>query len=75
MLEELSDHLMDIAMNSVRAGARSIGISITADKSLNVLTVTIVDDGKGMDENVIRSVTDPFFRRSRGRWSDWVFLS
>ena len=67
MLEELSDHLMDIAMNSVRAGARSIGISITADKSLNVLTVTIVDDGKGMDENVIRSVTDPFFSTKPGK--------
>jgi signal transduction histidine kinase len=61
MLEELSDHLMDIAVNSVRAGARDIGISIVADKPRNLLTVIIVDDGKGMDENMMRSVTDPFF--------------
>jgi Histidine kinase-, DNA gyrase B-, and HSP90-like ATPase len=67
MLEELSDHLMDIAMNSVRAGAKNVGISVVADKSRNVLTVTIVDDGKGMDENMVRSVTDPFFSTKPGK--------
>jgi hypothetical protein len=67
MLEELSDHLMDIAMNSVRAGAKNIGISIVADKSRNILTITAVDDGKGMDEEMVRSVTDPFFSTKPGR--------
>jgi hypothetical protein len=66
MLEELSDHLMDIAMNSVRAGARNVAISVEADKPENMLTVTIVDDGKGMDEQMIRNVTDPFFSTKPG---------
>ncbi len=67
MLEELSDHVMDIAMNSVRAGAREIAVSIVADKNRNLLTIAIADDGKGMDETTKRSVTDPFFSTKPGK--------
>ena len=67
MLQELSDHVMDIAMNSVRAGAREIGISIVADKSRNLLTIAIADDGKGMDETTRINVTDPFFSTKPGK--------
>ena len=67
MLEELSDHVMDIAMNSVRAGAKQIDISIVADKSRNLLTIAITDDGKGMDEATKINVTDPFFSTKPGK--------
>jgi len=67
MLEELTDHVMDIAMNSVRAGATQVGISIMADKSRNLLTVAIADDGKGMDEATKINVTDPFFSTKPGK--------
>jgi len=67
MLEQLSDHLMDIAVNSVRAGAREVGISVMTDRSQNLLTIAVVDDGRGMDEEMARSVTDPFFSTKPGR--------
>ncbi|OPY71089.1 MAG: Non-motile and phage-resistance protein [Syntrophorhabdaceae bacterium PtaU1.Bin034] len=67
MLEELSDHIMDIAMNSVRAGARNISISVVADKPNDLLTITISDDGVGMDEEMVKSVTDPFFSTKNGK--------
>ena len=67
MLEELSDHLMDIAMNSVRAGARNVAISVLADRSRNLLSLAILDDGKGMDDGMKKSVTDPFFSTKPGK--------
>lgn len=61
MLAQLTDHIMDIAMNSVRAGSRNISIAVAAEKERNLLTVTISDDGAGMTEDVARAALDPFF--------------
>lgn len=57
-MKELSLNILDIAENSVKAGASLTEITVeeTADK----LTLTIADDGCGMDENMVASVTDPF---------------
>ena len=46
--DELSLHVLDIAQYSVRAGARMIGISVTADSKKDILSVEINDDGTGM---------------------------
>ena len=67
MLEELTDHIMDIAMNSVRAGSRNIHISVMNRASARELAVSIVDDGSGMDADTVKSVTDPFFSTKEGR--------
>jgi len=50
---------MDIAENSVNAGAGKImiGINETADR----IYLTIEDDGCGMDEETLKSVSDPFY--------------
>ncbi len=61
MLAELSDHVMDIAMNSVRAGSKNISISVIAAKEQNLLTVTISDDGTGMTAEMLKVASDPFF--------------
>jgi hypothetical protein len=61
MLEHLTDHIMDIAMNSVRAGGRNVSIAVISQKDRNLLTVTIADDGSGMTEDVARAALDPFF--------------
>ena len=61
MLEHLTDHIMDIAMNSVRAGGRNIFIDVVSKKEHNLLTLTITDDGVGMTEDVARAAMDPFF--------------
>lgn len=67
MLEELSDHIMDIAMNSVRAGAKHITVSVVGDRPKNLLTITVGDDGAGMAKEVAQNVTDPFYTTKEGK--------
>jgi hypothetical protein len=58
-MKELSLNILDVAENSVKAGASLTQILITEEGSL--LTLEIVDDGCGMCEDVVRSVVDPFY--------------
>lgn len=58
-MKELSEHILDIAQNSVAAGAANIGITLTEDQA-GWLTVVIADDGRGMSPEFLASVTDPF---------------
>lgn len=58
-MKELSLNILDIAQNSVSAGAKNILISLEEDEK-GILTLTITDDGKGMDPEMVRTVTDPF---------------
>ncbi len=58
-MEDLSLHILDIAENSIAAGADKIQLKIVEDIKKNLLTVEITDNGKGMDEevqNVIQSI-------------------
>lgn len=57
-MRELSLNILDIAQNSVGAGAKTITISVIA--KANLLTVTVEDDGKGMTAEFLAKVTDPF---------------
>lgn len=57
----LAAHILDIAENSVRAGAKLIEINIEEDSKTDLLTIEIIDDGHGMNENVLRKVLDPFY--------------
>lgn len=58
-MKELSLNILDVAENSVKAGASLTQILITEQD--NLLTLEFVDDGCGMSEDVVRSVTDPFY--------------
>jgi len=40
-VRELSLHILDIAQNSIEAGADTIGITISEDESSDLLTITI----------------------------------
>ena len=60
-MEDLSLHILDIAENSISASAKRIEIRIDQDKAKDLLTVEIKDDGKGMDEQTLKKVLDPFF--------------
>lgn len=57
---ELSLHILDIMNNSVKAGASLIGVTIDENLANNLLTIEISDNGSGMDEDFVKSVTDPF---------------
>lgn len=61
MMTEISLNVLDVAQNSVRAGASLIEISVDIDSAADKLAVRIKDDGCGMSEEQLRSVTDPFF--------------
>jgi len=58
-MKELSLNVLDITENSVKAGASLTEILIWESDS--ELTITIKDDGCGMPEHIVRSVTDPFY--------------
>jgi len=57
-MRELSLNILDIAENSVSAGAKHIVIGIQAEN--NLLTVSLEDDGKGMSKEFLSKVADPF---------------
>lgn len=57
-MQELSLNVLDIADNSVKAGAKNIEINISVQG--NVLTIEIKDDGCGMSKEFLSKVTDPY---------------
>lgn len=60
-MPELSLHVLDIAENSVSAGATEVRISVTADSAADTLRIVIADNGCGMTEEAVKKVTDPFY--------------
>jgi anti-sigma regulatory factor (Ser/Thr protein kinase) len=58
---ELAANILDIAENSVRAGAKLIEISIDEDSEKDLLTIEIADNGHGMSQEVITKIFDPFY--------------
>ncbi len=61
MLPEISLNILDIAQNSISAHASLIRITVETLTDKALLRVVIEDDGDGMDEEALASVTDPFF--------------
>ena len=57
-MKELSLNILDIAQNSVKAGANNIEISIEEENGRLVFTIT--DDGCGMTRDFLQNVLDPF---------------
>ena len=60
-MRELSLNVLDVAQNSVTAGAARIEIEVKSDTAAQTLMIGIYDDGKGMTEEQVRAVRDPFF--------------
>lgn len=55
----LSDIVADVAANSIEAGARLVRVSVEEDAGR--ITLTVVDDGKGMDAETAARAFDPFW--------------
>ncbi len=60
-MQELSLNILDIAQNSVVAGASLIEIGVETDTDGRMMTITIKDNGKGMSRDTLANVTNPFF--------------
>lgn len=64
---ELSKHILDIAENSIRAGCRTVMITVIEDMKADTLTLEISDDGKGMSDDELKRALDPFYTTKKVR--------
>lgn len=60
-MRELSLHILDALENALAAGATCVELSIEEDMAADRLTIVVRDNGRGMDEEQVRCVADPFF--------------
>ena len=58
-MKEISLNILDIAENSVKAGASLTEITVTENDEQ--LTLTVRDNGCGMTAETLKAVTDPFY--------------
>ncbi|TYQ16467.1 UNVERIFIED_CONTAM: histidine kinase/DNA gyrase B/HSP90-like ATPase [Acetivibrio alkalicellulosi] len=59
-MRDLSLHVMDIVQNSLSAKSDRIDIIICARPEIDILEITIKDNGIGMDEDFLKEVKSPF---------------
>ena len=58
-MRDLSMHVLDIAQNSIKAGAKLVTVSFVMEAN-GRLAFTVEDDGCGMTPEFLACVTDPF---------------
>ncbi len=66
MLEELSLHVLDIAMNSLAAGAQRVEIAVVESQRHDFLILRVRDNGRGMDAETLTRVLN---QRTTGKQS------
>ncbi|MBQ2733853.1 MAG: sensor histidine kinase [Clostridia bacterium] len=64
-MKQLSENILDITMNSIRAGSPLTEVSVTEEGS--TLTLLIKDCGCGMSPEQVANVTDPFYTTRKTR--------
>ncbi len=60
-MRELSLHILDIMENSLVAGATRVELTIEEDLTADRLTITVQDNGRGMSQEQLARVFDPFY--------------
>ncbi len=60
MMREIALNILDVAQNSLSAQATEVKIIVKTDTKQNRLKIEIADNGKGMSEDFLKKVTDPF---------------
>ena len=59
-MKELALHILDLAQNSITAGADLIKLTINESLKEDILSITLEDNGYGMDAAQAEKVKDPF---------------
>lgn len=59
-MKELSLHILDITQNSIRAEATLVKLFIVESIPENDLIIIVEDNGKGIPEDKLDTITDPF---------------
>lgn len=65
-MHDLSLYLLDILENSARAGATNVAVSIVAERSADLLTISVEDDGPGLPVDPEKAL-DPFFTTKQNK--------
>lgn len=52
--------ILDIVQNSVEADASEVNLEFIENNLKSVIEISVEDDGKGMDEETLKKVIDPF---------------
>ena len=60
-MRELSLNILDIAQNSLSAGATLVILTVQEDKQADSLLLAVEDNGCGMDTQTLAQVRDPFY--------------
>lgn len=60
-MRTLSEHVLDIVQNSIKANATLIEIIVEENKINNLCSLIIKDNGCGMNKETLRKAADPFF--------------
>ena len=60
-MKELALHILDIAENSIAAGAEKVSISVNKETASGFLSIRIDDNGKGMSREEMHRSQDPFY--------------
>lgn len=60
-MRELSLNILDVAQNSISANASLIEIEAVESTAEHTLLIGIYDNGRGMTDEQVESVKDPFF--------------
>ena len=58
-MRDISLHLLDLAQNSIKAGATLVEMTVAIDET-GIMTFALCDNGCGMDENMTNNVQNPF---------------
>jgi anti-sigma regulatory factor (Ser/Thr protein kinase) len=66
-MEDLALHILDIAQNSLEAGAAEIEIEILENLRDDRMIIRVRDNGRGMDPKMMAQATDPFFTTRKTR--------
>lgn len=60
-MRELGLHILDAVENSIKAEATLVELIIEEDLAADRLHITIRDNGRGMDEDQLGRIVDPFY--------------
>ena len=66
-MEELSLHILDALVNGVEAGASRMTVFVEEDTRTDRLRIEITDNGRGMTQDMVAKVLDPFYTTRKTR--------
>ena len=61
IFRDLSQHILDIAENGVKAGATLLHLTIEEDTAADTLRIVVQDNGSGMNAETLAKVEDPWY--------------